>query len=145
VYQIKGRVRIAAVSIYQAPNTASKGITSVYSQQNAWLRKNGRTEDPRKALHTDIKETLKNLQKENVLIIIGGNFNDSNKLKGLHHVLSIELGLHNPLQAHTLEELSAWTTSTCPMISFNAFNQLTIYPSLRPIPLITDPSNYLST
>jgi exonuclease III len=95
VYQFKGGVKIAAISIYQAPNTAPKGITSIYSQQNAWLRKNRRKEDPRTALYTDIKETLQNLQKENVLIITGGDFNDSNKFKGLHHVLSAELGLQD--------------------------------------------------
>jgi hypothetical protein len=64
VYQFKGGAKIAAISIYQAPNTSPKGITSIYSQQKAWLRKNGRREDPRTALHTDIKETLQNLQRK---------------------------------------------------------------------------------
>jgi hypothetical protein len=64
VYQFKGGVKIAAISIYQAPNTAPKGIRSIYSQQNAWLRKNGRKEDPKTALHKDIKETYRTYRRK---------------------------------------------------------------------------------
>jgi hypothetical protein len=96
-------VQIATISIYQVTNFVTKGITSVQSQQNAWLQKHGRTKDPRKALHMDIKEIIQQLQKENVLIIVGGDFNDSNKLKGLHYVLSTELGLQD-----------AWGSQTAP-------------------------------
>jgi CRISPR/Cas system CSM-associated protein Csm5 (group 7 of RAMP superfamily) len=85
VYQFKGGVKLATISIYQVCNKGVKDITSVHSQQNTWLQKHGRTKDPRKALHIDIKETLEKLQKENILIIIGGDFNNSNTSKGLHY------------------------------------------------------------
>jgi CRISPR/Cas system CSM-associated protein Csm5 (group 7 of RAMP superfamily) len=95
VYQLKGGVKLATISMYQVCNKAAKGITSVYSQQNAWLRKHGRTEDPRKALHIDIKEAIQELKNENILIIIGGDYNDGNKSQGLHYTLSIKLGLED--------------------------------------------------
>jgi hypothetical protein len=76
VYQWIEGVKPATISIFQVCNKAAKGTTSVHSQQNARPQKLGRTEDPRKALHIDITE--------NMLIIIGGNFNDSDKSKGLH-------------------------------------------------------------
>jgi hypothetical protein len=80
-------VKPATISIFQVCNKAAKGTTSVHSQQNARLQKHGRTEDPRKALHIDITE--------NMLIIIGGNFNDSDKSKELHYALLIKLGLQD--------------------------------------------------
>jgi hypothetical protein len=57
------------------------------------VTKHGRTEDLRKALHIDIKETL--------LIIIDGDFNDSNTSRGLHYMLSIKFGLQDSWGSQT--------------------------------------------
>jgi hypothetical protein len=54
-----------------------------------------RTEDPTKALHIDIKEAIQELKNKNILIIIGGDFNDGNKSKRLLYTLSIKLGLED--------------------------------------------------
>jgi exonuclease III len=39
----------------------------------------------------DLKETLQTLQRDNVMIIIGGDFNESNKNLRLHYMLATEL------------------------------------------------------
>jgi hypothetical protein len=45
------------------------------------------------AFFRDLKEALQTFQQNNVMIIIGGDFNESNKILGLHYILATELGL----------------------------------------------------
>ena len=94
--------------MYQTVKHNTNGVTSVHSQQSAWLQKAGRLEDPKTAILKDLKQELENLKKDNILIILGGDFNESDKKAGLHYMLLTELGLKiystNPtLQRHTGE------------------------------------------
>ena len=93
IYQLKAGKKLALISMYQTVKHNTNGATSVHSQQSAWLQKAGRMEDPKTAMIKDLKQALENLQKDNILIIIGGDFNESDKKAGLHYMLSTELGL----------------------------------------------------
>jgi hypothetical protein len=88
-------MKLALISLYQVVKHNTNGITSVHSQQVAWLHKCSWLEDPKTAMLRDLKETLQTLQQDNVMIIIGGNFNESNKNLGLHYMLATELGLQD--------------------------------------------------
>ena len=52
-------------------------------------------EDPRTATIRDLKEEIQELQKDNTLVVIGGDFNDGDKTLGLHYMMSSEVGLHD--------------------------------------------------
>ena len=93
IYQLKAGMKLALISLYQVVKHNTNGITSVHSQ--AWLHKCSWLEDPKTAMLRDLKETLQTLQRDNVMIIVGGDFNESNKNLGLHYMLATELGLQD--------------------------------------------------
>ena len=95
IFLFKSGVKLAMISLYQVGKKAQSGVKTVYSQQNAWLRKRGRPEDPRTAMQRDLKDELQELKENNILVIIGGDFNDGDKTSGLHYMMSSEMGLHD--------------------------------------------------
>jgi hypothetical protein len=74
IYQLKAGMKLALIS-YQVVKHNTNGITSIHSQQVAWLHKCCRLEDPKTAMLRDLKETIQILQQDNIMIIIGGDFN----------------------------------------------------------------------
>ena len=43
IFLFKSGVKVAMISLYQVGKRAQSGVKMVYSQQNAWIRKTGRT------------------------------------------------------------------------------------------------------
>jgi hypothetical protein len=57
----------------------------------------------------DLKVTLQTPQQDNVMIIVGGDFNESNKNLGLHYMLATELGLQDIWEYYNLYRLPSLT------------------------------------
>jgi hypothetical protein len=76
IYQLKTGMKLALISFYQVVKHNTNEITSVHSQQIAWLHKCGWLEDPKTAMLRDLKVALQTPQQDNVMIIVGGDFNE---------------------------------------------------------------------
>jgi hypothetical protein len=104
-------MKLALISLYQVVKHKTNGITSVHSQQIAWLHKCGWLEDPKTAMLRDPKVALQTPQQNNVMIIVGGDFNESNKNLGLHYMLATELELQDIWEYYNLYRLPSLTES----------------------------------
>jgi exonuclease III len=60
----------------------------------------------------DLKEALQTFQQDNVMMIIGGDFNESNRNLGLHYILATELGLQYIWDQQEIPE-THWRGSQC--------------------------------
>jgi hypothetical protein len=68
IYQLKTRMKLALISLYQVVKHNATGITSVHSQQIAWLHKCSWLEDQKSSLLRDLKVALQTSQQDNVSV-----------------------------------------------------------------------------
>ena len=61
------------ILVYQVGKISPNRISAVYSQKCVWLRRCGQMESPQTAMITDLIEELNKIQKEIILIVLGGD------------------------------------------------------------------------
>jgi endonuclease/exonuclease/phosphatase family metal-dependent hydrolase len=87
VYGFQGGEKIALISMYQICQWKNTGGITSRAQQVAWLCKNNRNISPIAAHREDLTKLIDSLRKENIDILLAGDFNEHDMNKGTLYAL----------------------------------------------------------